>query len=224
MGHCNSVPVLALVAFGLASASASAGLTGGTHTIDFMQIASGFLDAENPSSDTFTDFTTINDPPVGSYLDLEGLIPGTRSFLGGLDFISCDGVTSIFDFRFEAETVPFDATGLEFFFSGGRLEITSSVDFRVTLGALVGGSGGGLAFLYDYEGVTPYLFFPSSDPVDFTMDFAAGSHRIAWGALVDHTGGDADLEGSLTINFVPAPGAFVLLTLAGVTASRRRVR
>lgn len=224
MGHRTIVPAVALAAIGLATTSASAGVVGGNHTIEYMQIASGFIDIENPSSSTFTDFTTIHDPPVGSFLDLQATIPGTRSFVGGLDFISCDGVVSRFDFEFEAETVPFDASGLEFFFSGGRIDVTSSVEFRVTLQGLVGGSGGGLAFLYDYDDAAPHLFFPSSEPVDFGVTFAAGSHRIAWGALVDATGGDADLGGTLTFTFVPGPGAIALLGLAtgALRGSRRR--
>lgn len=223
MVHRNSVAALAVTAVGLASTTTLGGVAGGSHSIDFMQIASGFVDNDDPSSSTFTDFTTIHDPPVGSFLDLEAVIPGSRSFLGSLDFVSCDGVTSRFEFDFEAATVPFDASGLEFFFSGGRIEVTSSVDFSVTLEALVGGTGGGLAFLYDYDDQAPHLFFPSAEPVDFTIDFAAGSHRIAWGSLVGATGGTADLSGSLSVVFVPSPGAAaLLLAAAGLVAPRRR--
>lgn len=224
MGQSHVVPALALVAAGLPSMVAAAGVTGGTHTIEFMQIASGFVDLENPSSSTFTDFTTIHDPPVGSYLDIEGLIPGSRSFLGELDFTSCDGLVSRFDFRFGAQSGPFTATGLEFFFAGGRIDVTSSVDFSVNFAGLVGGSGGGIAFLYDYDDEAPHLFFPAAEPIDFTINLSAGTHRIAWGTLVDPTGGDSTADGSLTFTFIPAPGAAALLILAGVTASRRRVR
>lgn len=224
MGHRDFVPAFALTAIALSSSPASAGLVGGDHSFGFMQIASGFIDIADPSSSTFTDLVTIHDPPVGSFLDLQAVVPGSRSFLGALDFTSSDGVTSRFDYNFEAEAVPFEASGFEFFFSGGRLDVISTVEFSITLEGLVGGGGGGIAFLYDYDDRAPHLFFPSSDPVDFSIHFAAGSHRIAWGALVDHTGGTADIEGSLTFNFVPAPGAALLLTLAGVTASRRRVR
>jgi hypothetical protein len=217
------VPAIALAAIGLSSASASAGLVGGSnHSIDLMQIASGFVDLADPSASTFTDLTSVAVPPVGSYLNLQGVIPGNRSFLGDLEFISCDGVTSVFDFEFAVQSVPFDSTGFEFFFAGGRLDIVSEVEFSVRLDALVGGSGGGLAFLYDYDNEAPHLFFPSSEPVDFILTFGPGMHRIAWGALVDPTGGEAGIDGSIVFTFVPAPGAVALLALAGFAVSRRR--
>lgn len=222
MSHRVSLPVIALAAIGLPGTLASAGVLGGSYAFEYMQLASGFIDLEDPSSSSFTDFTSISDPPVGSFLDLQGVIPGTRSFLGSLDFTSASDATARFDSDFEAATAPFAATGFEFFFSGGRVDVTSTVAFSVTLDALVSGSGGGLAFLYDYDGMAPHLFFASSEPVSFTIDFEAGSHTIAWGSLVDPTGGSADLEGSLTFRFVPAPGAFALLALAGLTVSRRR--
>jgi hypothetical protein len=219
----RTVPGIALAAIGLSTASASAGLGGGySHTFELMQIASGFVDLADPGASSFTDLTSIAVPPLGSFLDLQGIIPGTRSYLGSLDFTSCDGTTSVFDFEFVAESVSFAPTGFEFFFSGGRLDIVSEVEFSVRLDALVGGNGGGLAFLYDYIGTVPYLFHPSGDPTDFTVTFAPGSHRIAWGALVDATGGDAAIEGSLIFTFVPAPGAIALLGLAGLAATRRR--
>lgn len=222
MSHRVSVPVVAAAAIGLPAAIASAGFVGGSYTFEFMQIASGFIDLENPSSSTFTDFTSIDNPPVGSFLDLQGVIPGTRSFLGSLDFTSASDTAARFDSEFQAATAPFSSTGFEFFFSGGRIDLTSSVAFSVTLDALIGGSGGGVSFLYVYGGGAPHLFFPSSEPVSYTIDFGAGSHTIAWGSLVDPTGGSAVLQDSLIFNFVPAPGAVALLAMAGLAAPRRR--
>jgi hypothetical protein len=218
----RSCLAFALGATALPASNALAALTSGTYAVDSMQIASGFLDLDDPSSSTFTDLNSIDLPPVASFLVMLGVVPETRSFFGSLDFTSAGSTTASFDLDFQATTVPFSTSDLELFFSGGRIELTSSVPFSVTLDALVGGSGGGLAFLYDYNVLEPNLLFPSGEPASLTLDLAAGSHTIAFGALVDSNGGNADLEGSLTFNFVPSPGAVALLAVAGLSASRRR--
>lgn len=213
---------LALVAIAWPVTTASAGLLGSLVDFSAMQVASGFLDEQDPSSSSFTDLVNLEDPAPGDGLDLQGVLPGNRSFLGSLDFTSTTPSAARFDFDFAAATIPFNGTAFEFFFSGGRIDLISTVAFSVTLEALVGGSGGGLAFLYDYDDLAPHLFLPSSDPVSFTIDLEAGTHTIAFGSLVGASGGDADLEGSLTFRFVPAPGAVALLALAGLATVRRR--
>lgn len=197
---------LALVAIAWPVTTASAGLLGSLVDFSAMQVASGFLDEQDPSSSSFTDLVNLEDPAPGD----------------GLDFTSTTPSAARFDFDFAAATIPFNGTAFEFFFSGGRIDLISTVAFSVTLEALVGGSGGGLAFLYDYDDLAPHLFLPSSDPVSFTIDLEAGTHTIAFGSLVGASGGDADLEGSLTFRFVPAPGAVALLALAGLATVRRR--
>lgn len=212
-----AAPVAALVVSG-----ANAAPTGGTSSVGFMQIASGFIDIENPGTGTFTDITSILSPPVGSFLDLQGVIPGQRAFLASLDFASAGTDSSRFDFDFEAESMPFETTSLEFFFSGGRVDVSSPLAATVRLEGLLGGGGGAAAFLYVYGNAGPSLYFLSSEPIVAEIELGAGDHTIAWGVLVDQTGGVADLEGSLSFTFVPAPGALVLLGVATLIVGRRR--
>lgn len=202
--------------------TANAGLVSGTSSVDFMQVASGFIDIENPGTGTFTDITSILSPPVGSFLDLQGVIPGQRAFLASLQLASAGTGGTRFDFDFEAESAAFETSALEFFFSGGRVDVSSPLAATVRLEGLFGGVGGGAAFLYVYGDAGPSLFFPSSDPVVADIELGAGDHTIAWGVLVDQTGGVADLEGSLSFTFVPAPGALALLGIATLVVRRRR--
>lgn len=202
--------------------AANAGLVSGSSSVDFMQVASGFIDIENPGTGTFTDITSILAPPVGSFLDLQGVIPGQRAFLASLQFASVETSTNRFDFDFEAESAAFETSSLEFFFSGGRVDVSSPLAATVRLEGLFGGGGGAAAFLYVYGNAGPSLYFPSSDPVVAEISLGAGDHTIAWGVLVDQTGGVADLEGSLTFTFVPAPGALALVGVATLVVSRRR--
>lgn len=201
--------------------AANAGLAGGSSSVDFMQVASGFIDIENPGTGTFTDITSILAPPVGSFLDLQGVIPGQRSFLASLQLASAGTDGTRFDFDFEAESMPFETTSLEFYFSGGRVDVNSPLAATVRLEGLLGGGGGAAVFLYVYGNAGPSLYFLSSEPVVAEIELGTGNHTIAWGVLLDESGGVADLEGSLSFTFVPAPGALVLLGVATLIVGRR---
>ncbi len=63
--------------------------------------------------------------------------------------------------------------------------------------------------------------------VDLALDFTVGADGVLrlefWESFVDNPGAaDAILNGSLTIQYVPTPGALAVLGLGGLVATRRR--
>lgn len=213
------------LAAGLVAIPAWAGVVGGSGSIELMQAGSGYVDLNNPGNDSFQDVISAKEPVVGTFLFLDGGIPGVEAFASEIEFTSVTGPfgeTARFDFENSITVVPFALPKFEWAYAGNRLQFTSILPVEVVLSGFVAVDGGGLSFLEVYgDGAAPFLNAISGTwGVSVTLD--PGTHTIAWGALAGPTGGNAEFDGSLTLTIIPTPGAMVLLAAAGVAVPRRR--
>lgn len=213
------------LAAGLMVAPAWAGIVGGPNSIDLLQTGSGYVDLDNPGNDSFQDVISVVDPPVGSFLFLDGGIPGVEAFASEIEFTSITGAfgeTARFDFENDITVVPFALPEFEWAFAGNRLQFTTVVPVEVFLFGAVTTAGGGLAFFEIYgDGAGPFINPVSSD-WGVSVVLGAGTHKIAWGAMAGPSGGSAGFDGFVTLTLVPTPGAVALLAAAGVVLPRRR--
>jgi len=219
------VRTLAASAAATLVASAHAGLvTSGS--FDFMQVGAGYIDVQTFGSE-LVDLVTVSSPPVGSRIFLGGLIPGVENFYSDLDFDAASGSMASFSFRSEIEVSPFVLPEYEWAFAGNRLGFTSDVPVEILLDASLFLNGGGVGFFGVYgDGQAPQIFPFPTDRLTYFVTVGPGTHIITWGVMTAPSGGTGMMDGTVTLNFVPAPGAAALLALAGVaglgTTRRRR--
>lgn len=222
----SSIVLVPVTVAAVLSGSAHAGIPMGSHGFDFMMVASGFVDANAPDPSGLNDITSIVMPPVGSSLGIQGIVPGSRSFSGLLEFMedTVDQATLTFDF--EAAANAFEPRGTEAFMSMGVIGFTSEYASTVHLEALLGGGGASAAFLYIVGDPVPLVFLPQGEPVIASVNLGPGSHVVAWGVAIGGGGGFADLgnQGQISFSFVPAPGSVLILGFAGLAGARRRSR
>lgn len=219
MDHRSFGPLLAA----MAASPAIAGIVGGPGSVSLMQTASGYVDIESGGEFT-ADLVSIENPAVGSFLFLAGGIPGTERFLGRVEFATISGPVARFESRNEMEVDPFALPANDWAFSGNRVRFTTEVPVELTLLVEVETSGAGAAFLEIYGDDAVVYLSPSTGTWSLALSLGAGTHTIAWGAVAGPMGGSASAEGSLSINFIPAPGAFGPLAAAWLLGGRGRRR
>jgi hypothetical protein len=191
--------------------TASAGFFfGGVGTIDQMMVGDGYFDFTAGGAFDFVDIVSVDDPPLGTVVDLFVDIPGVETTGALLEWSAVDGDTVTFDSATLLDLQAGVPEGYDGAFAGQRLIFTTSVAVEVNLAYQPG----------NYE---PVIFFGD---FDYSITLEAGTNTIAWGVLgaLDEVGNPAMAEmlSTVSLTLVPAPGSIALLGVAGLLGARRR--